>query len=223
MFFRIWLDFLLSVQKGRLMIPVSTAVSGHKTSGHNPAGQPPSGLIRRLQRQARALTLAFGVTAAGAGTQEPVQIPAPPQPVAGALGPVETLWKTNVVDAVLRLRTCPETGICGELHWVNPDDRRAFDYFGDQSSKKTSRPTRQDILGLCDYAPRMDFRRVAENRWEGTLHMRGRRMTVNMQATAVSENELRIVASKAIFTERDTWTRVAEDDPRYPRCTPQPS
>lgn len=176
-------------------------------------------LFRRLQQQAGALVLAFGVSAAGA--QETPE--APPQPAGSALGGTESFWKTNVVDAVLRLRTCPETGICGSLHWVNPDDRRAFDYFGDQESKTTFRPTRQDILGLCGYSPRMHFRRVAENRWEGTLHMRGRGVTVNMQATLVNENEMKVVATKAIFTERDTWTRVAENDPRYPRCTPQPA
>jgi hypothetical protein len=183
-----------------------------------------SGWRRHLRHRAGVLTLVFGVTVAAAQEAPLTAAATPPADKAPpALGPVDTLWKTNVVDAVLRLRTCPETGICGSLHWVNPDDRRAFDYFGDQDSKKTFRPTRQDILGLCGYSPRMDFRRVAEDRWEGTLHMRGRGVTVNMQATLVNENEMKVVASKAIFTERDTWTRIAAADPRYPRCTPQPS
>lgn len=178
--------------------------------------------LRRLQRRAGALTLAFGMTVAGA--QEAPGIAAAAAPSAGeatpALGPVDTLWKTNVVDAVLRLRTCPETGICGSLHWVNPKDRSAFDYFGDQDSKKTFRPTREDIMGLCDYAPAMQFNQVAPDRWEGKLHMRGRGVTVNMQATVVGDSQIQVVASKAIFSERDTWTRIAENDPRYPRCTP---
>jgi len=180
-----------------------------------------SGLRRRLQRRAGALTLAFGMTIAGAQEAQGTAAPAAPAGEATpALGPVDTLWKTNVVDAVLRLRTCPETGICGSLHWVNPNDRSAFDYFGDPDSKKTFRPTREDILGLCDYAPTMQFNQVAPNRWEGKLHMRGRGVTVNMTATVVGENQLQVVASKAIFSERDTWTRIAENDPRYPRCSP---
>lgn len=172
---------------------------------------------RRLLRQAGALALAFGVSFAAAA-QDAEGAAAQP-----ALGPADTLWKTNVVDAVLRLRTCPETGICGSLHWVNPDDRRAFDYFGDQDSKKTFRPTRQDIMGLCDYAPTMQFNQVAPNRWEGKLHMRGRGVTVNMQATLVNDQQMQVVASKAIFSERDTWTRIADNDPRYPRCAPVPA
>ncbi|MFN7113927.1 MAG: hypothetical protein ACK4PK_06160 [Alphaproteobacteria bacterium] len=178
--------------------------------------------LQRLQRRAGALTLAFGMTVAAAQDAQATATasPAPAGEATPALGPVDTLWKTNVVDAVLRLRTCPETGICGSLHWVNPEDRRAFDYFGDQDSKKTFRPTRQDIMGLCDYAPRMQFNQVAPNRWEGKLDMRGRGVTVNMTATLVGDNQIQVVASKAIFSERDTWTRVAHDDPRYPRCTP---
>jgi len=182
----------------------------HKTNSISPL----------LRKRAGALLLAFGVSAAAAQDANSAAAPdAAPQPPAPALGPAETLWKTNLVDAVIRLRTCPETGICGTLHWVNPDDRRAFDYFGDQESKKTFRPTRDDILGLCDYKPRMQFNQVAPNKWEGKLEMRGRGVTVNMQATLVGDSQMQIVASKAIFSERDTWTRVAENDPRYPRCT----
>jgi hypothetical protein len=170
-----------------------------------------------LQRRASAIALAFGVSMAAA--QETAADPAAADALPPALGPVETLWKTNLVDAVLRLRTCPETGICAALHWVNPSDRAAFDYFGDQSTKKTFRPTQQDILGLCDYAPTMQFNQVAPNRWEGKLHMRGKGMTVNVRATLMGENRIDVVASKAFLSERDTWTRVAADDPRYPRCT----
>lgn len=172
-----------------------------------------------LRRRAGALLLAFGVSA-GAATQEAAGAPAAPAAGAPPVGPVETLWKTNMVDAVLRLRTCPETGICASMHWVNPDDRRAFDYFGDQDSKKTFRPSRQDILGLCGYTPRMQFNQVAPNRWEGTLHLRGKGVTVNMRATLTDDRTLDIVASKAIFRERDTWTRLEANDPRYPRCVP---
>ena len=170
-------------------------------------------LKREFRQKSRALVLAFGMGAAGAQDA--------PAAAAHTIGPDPTLWKTGVVDAVISLRTCPETGICGTLHWVNPDDRRAFDYFGDPDTKKTFRPTRENVLSLCDYTPRMQFNQVAPGHWKGTLHLRGRGMTVNMDAKFVNENELKIVASKAIFSERDTWTRVANNDPRYPRCTPQ--
>lgn len=180
-----------------------------------PAAAPNSGWRKR----AGALLLAFGVSGAAAQQEAEGAVPDAPVPPTPAIGAVETLWKTNVVDAVIRLRTCPESGLCGTLHWVNPEDRRAFDYFGDQDIKKTFRPTREDILGLCDYKPRMQFNQVAPNKWEGRLEMRGRGVTVNMEATLENENQLKVVASKAIFSERDTWTRVAENDPRYPRCT----
>lgn len=179
----------------------------------------PRAANRGWRKRAGALLLAFGVSSVAAQQEAEGAVPDTRVPPTPAIGAVETLWKTNVVDAVIRLRTCPETGLCGTLHWVNPEDRRAFDYFGDQDTKKTFRPTREDILGLCDYKPRMQFNQVAPNKWEGRLEMRGRGVTVNMEATLENENQLKVVASKAIFSERDTWTRVAENDPRYPRCT----
>lgn len=171
-------------------------------------------LKNEWRKKGGALALAFGLGATGAGFE------AAGAETTATIGPEPTLWKTGVVDAVISLRTCPETGICGQLHWVNPDDRRAFDYFGDQDSKTGRRPTRENILSLCDYTPRMQFNQIAPNKWKGTLHLRGRGMTVNMEATLADAHTLKVVASKAIFSERDTWTRVASNDPRYPRCKP---
>lgn len=178
--------------------------------------RPGDTLTQEWRKKTGALALAFGIGAAGAAFDAKAQSTSP-----APIGPEPTLWKTGVVDAVISLRACPETGICGTLHWVNPDDRRAFDYFGDQDTKTGRRPTRENILSLCDYTPRMHFNQIAPNKWKGTLHLRGRGTTVNMEATLADDSTLKIVASKAIFSERDTWTRVAKNDPRYPRCTPQ--
>ncbi len=122
----------------------------------------------------------------------------------------ESYWKTNIVDAVIALRPCPETGICGEIVWANPEDRKLQDYFGD--------PNRTRDENLCGYSPRIDFRQVADNRWKGTMEMRGYNIHANMDVTLTGNDALHVKASKFIFSETDTWRRVAKNDPRYPHC-----
>jgi uncharacterized protein (DUF2147 family) len=129
-----------------------------------------------------------------------------------------TYWKTNIVDSVIALRPCPESGVCGKIVWINPEDRDAFDYFGDPAVARDRRIDAQDIQSLCGYSPKMAFEQVAPNQWKGTMDIRGKGVTANMAATQISENELRIRVSKFIFSETDTWTRVTKNDPRYPHC-----
>lgn len=123
----------------------------------------------------------------------------------------KTYWKTNIVDAVIALGPCPETGICGEIVWANPQDRKLQDYFGD--------PGREGDEDLCGYRPRISFRQVAANRWKGTMEMRGYNIHANMDVTLDGTDRLHIKASKFIFDETDTWQRIRKNDPRYPHCT----
>jgi len=122
----------------------------------------------------------------------------------------ETYWKTNIVDAVIALRPCPETGICGKIVWTNPQDRKLQDYFGD--------PKRAGDENLCGYSPRISFRQVAADRWKGTMEMRGYNINANMDVTLTGTDTLHVKASKFIFAETDTWRRVEKNDPRYPHC-----
>ena len=153
------------------------------------------------QRKGTSLLLAFGLATTAA-------------PSAQATSPLqkETHWKTNIVDAVIALRPCPQTTICGEIVWHNPADAKAQEYFGN--------PATAEADNLCGFSPRMQFERVAENHWRGTMDMRGRGITVHMDAQLLNDTTLEITASKFIFTERDTWKRIEKNDPRYPRCSP---
>lgn len=123
----------------------------------------------------------------------------------------ETYWKTNLVDAVIALRPCPETGICGKFVWTNPNDRKLQTYFGD--------PNRAGDENLCGYSPSIDFKQVAPNRWKGTMEMRGYNIRANMDVSLSGTDTLQVKASKFIFSETDTWQRVSKNDPRYPHCT----
>lgn len=152
------------------------------------------------KRSGASLILAFGLAVTGAA-QAQAEMPTE-----------ETYWKTNIVDAVIALRPCPETTICGKLVWHNPADPKAQEYFGD--------PSRPGAENLCGFSPRMQFEQVAPNSWRGTMEMRGRRMTVNMHAQLLDDATLKIKASKFIFSENDTWKRVDKNDPRYPHCHP---
>jgi len=153
------------------------------------------------RRTGGSLLLAFALTA--------------PPAEARATGPMdgeETYWKTNIVDAVIALRPCPETGICGKLVWANPQDRKLKDYFGD--------PKRHGAENFCGYSPRLSFRQVAPDRWKGTMEMRGYNIHANMDVRMEGTDKLHVKASKFLFSESDTWHRVEKNDPRYPHCAP---
>ena len=162
---------------------------------HHPIIKPPA-----LRRAGGSLLLAFALAA-------------PPTNAAAVdLTREESYWKTNIVDAVIALRPCPATGICGEIVWTNPSDRKLQSYFGD--------PGRAGDENLCGYSPRIDFKQVAPNRWKGTMEMRGYNINANMDVTLTGTDTLHVKASKFIFSETDTWQRVAKNDPRYPQCKP---
>jgi hypothetical protein len=135
-----------------------------------------------------------------------------------------TYWKTNIVDAVIALRTCPETGVCGTFVWVNPKDRDAYTFFHDRKQRHRGPVTEADISALCGFSPRMDFKKVSDNVWEGQMEARGQGFMLNMRATIVDDTHIKVHASKFLLWKNDIWTRVAADDPRYPHCVsgPQP-
>jgi len=163
-------------------------------------------LAPNLRKRCSALSMAFALVA----TPQAVQ--------AAGITEGTTYWKTNLVDTVIALKPCPKTGVCGKIVWINPQDQDAYDYFGDPAKIHGRRMNTQDIQSLCGYSPKIDFKQVAPNQWTGTMEVRGKGVTANMEATQISENELRIRISKFIFSETDTWKRVAKNDPRYPHC-----
>jgi len=129
----------------------------------------------------------------------------------------ETLWKTETFDAVVSLRPCPESGACGYIYWLNPADKKLYDYFGERKSYGDG-PTEADVAALCGFVPRTSFSPPVDGKWEGRMEMRGMGMNVNVNATPLDENRLRVVFSKGIFRQTETWTKVSPDDKRYPRC-----
>jgi hypothetical protein len=130
-----------------------------------------------------------------------------------------TLWKTQTFDAVIELQPCPETGMCGQLHWMNPADKKLFEYFGDRSGREPGQAiTADDVKALCGFTPKIDFKKTAENRWQGTMELRGMGMSVNVDATRIDDNAMRVDTSKLIIRQSETWTRVDAKDPRYPKC-----
>lgn len=160
---------------------------------------------KTLRRRTGAVALAFGMAAAPAAAHDDIQN-------------TQTYWKTNIVDAVITLYPCEPAGVCSQIVWINDKKTDVYEYFGDPAVLRQRRPTVEDVQSLCGFSPRVDFERTAANRWEGTMEVRGKRMTLNMRATLVDDRTLQIVASKAIFSKRDTWRRVEANDPRYPDC-----
>ena len=167
-----------------------------------------------FRRKAASLMIAFSVAA--------------PALADDAEAEAETLWKTQTFDAVISLKPCPETGVCGYVYWLNPDDNKLFDYFGDPKARagrgnvfsEGGGPTREDVKALCGFSPKMHFAEAADGHWQGRMEMRGMGMTVNVDATKQGERELRVVTSKGIFYQTETWVRVDKNDARYPKCKP---
>lgn len=130
----------------------------------------------------------------------------------------ETYWKTNIVDAVIALRPCPETTVCARLVWFNAQDENLHTYFGVAGQRARTQQELQRTF--CNFSPRMSLRQTSPTTGEGTLDSRGMRMTFNLRATLVSDQRIDVRISKAIISKRDTWTRVSPTDGRYPHCTP---
>lgn len=163
----------------------------------------------KLRSSFVALATAFGVAAT----------PAPARSAPPELPQSPTLWKTESFDAVIQLQPCPETGVCGSLHWVNPADTALFEKFGDRSGRGFGDDiTRDDVKGLCGFSPKMQFQQVAPGQWRGRMDLRGMNMTVGVEATGIDQDTMRVKFSKGIFSQTETWRRVGNNDPRYPKC-----
>lgn len=175
-------------------------------------------LKKHLKTGVVALATAFGfAAAAGSATAAPVN-PAPATPAPSSSATDVTLWKTESLDAVIRIENGPN-GAHSELYWMNPKDTRIFDYFGDKAGRETgSAVTEDDVKALCGFSPRLDFKAVGEQRWRGTMKLRGMGMDVNVEATRLSDRQLRVDTSKFIIRQSETWTRIDAGDPRYPAC-----
>lgn len=130
----------------------------------------------------------------------------------------ETYWKTNIVDAVIAMRPCPETTVCARLVWFNPADENLHTYFGIPGQR--ARTPQELRTAFCNFSPRISLNQTSRTTGEGTLHSRAMRMTFNLQATVISDQRIDVRISKAIITRRDTWTRVSPTDARYPHCAP---
>lgn len=162
---------------------------------------------KTLRTSAAALATAFGMAATPAGAiSTPVEDP-------------PTLWKTTTFDAVISMKPCASQGVCGEVYWMNPQDKTLFDYFGDKSTRDIGQPvTEADVKALCGFSPKLDFKQTAPNRWQGTMDLRGKGMTVNIDATRLNDREMKVDTSKFVVRQSETWTRVDANDPRYPKC-----
>ncbi len=166
---------------------------------------------KKLRTSLAALATAFGVAATPATAFSAPAAPELPQS--------PTLWKTESFDAVISLQPCPDSGVCGSVHWVNPADTAIFDKFGDKSGRSFGEEvTARDIAGLCDFSPRMQFQKVAPGHWQGRMELRGMGMDVRVDATGIDDKTMRVKFSKGFITQTETWRRVESTDARYPKC-----
>lgn len=187
-----------------------------------------SGWSYKLGKLLLPLTLAFSAAAAPPSASAPKAPAAPHQmPVSG-----ETLWKTEYLDTVISLQKCRDENVCGYIYWVNPDDSRIFDFFGDPEKRSglssafsldyDPAAAATDVLSVCGHSPKTDFSQVDDKKWRGTMELQGMGKTARVDVTNVNDNELRVVSKIGPFSKTETWRRIAPGDPRYPRCAQPP-
>lgn len=187
----------------------------------------------RFEKVIFSLAVSF---ASAAHSQEAAKVSSAPVPTpTPAVTPValpvsfqtseETLWKTEFLDTVIAMRKCPESGVCGQLYWMNPKDEKIIEYMGekkttfDNDAFANPSELEKSIQALCGYSPKLQFKQVADGHWKGTMHMRGYGMNVNIDVKVLSETELAVVSSKAFVTKKETWRKISPNDTRYPKCT----
>lgn len=143
-----------------------------------------------------------------------------------------TLWKTETFDMILSLQQCKESGVCGEVVWLNPKDKSIYEYFTSIKDRADRRlnsgdlnevVTEADVMKFCGYKPKMNFQQVAANRWIGSMDVPGLGMTLKTEVEIISDQEIKVKNSKGFISSTDTWRRIADNDPRYPRCTVKPA
>jgi len=166
-------------------------------------------LARTGRRAAAALGLGVTVMATAAPEAQSTPVTAPNE---------ETLWKTQKFDAVIALRPCDSSGVCGEIRWLNPDDTGLTDYFGDPARRGEGVDSRAEVEALCGFSPKMQVKDAGPGRWQGQMELRGMGMNVNIDAQKINDQQLKVVFSKGIFSRTENWTRVQPNDPRYPAC-----
>tara|TARA_R110002124_G_scaffold10423_4_gene52132 strand:+ start:275 stop:820 length:546 start_codon:yes stop_codon:yes gene_type:complete len=172
-----------------------------------------------IDKIVRPLGLAFAAAAicTSAAAEEPVS----------KIDPVG-LWKVNRFDIVMAIEECDERDFCPRIHWIAEDEREVYDYFGPSSREKRARgikePDRNDILELCGQAIAFELEQESENpqKHKGRVHLTGKGFWANMTLELKDEDTAAIKISKLWISERDTWTRIPEEqEHRYKRCAPQ--
>lgn len=137
------------------------------------------------------------------------------------------LWKVNKFDIVIAIRDCPEKEHCTSIHWIAADERDVYSYFGPDKqtrrAKNITTPTYEDVQELC--ASEIDFvlskDTSSPNKRKGRVHLTGRNMWANMSLELTDADTAKVVISKFIFKETDTWTRIPkEQEAKYPACKP---
>lgn len=171
-------------------------------------------LFNKISPAAAAATLTAALALPTAGAM-PAATPAPD---VTTLLKTETYWKASAVDAVIALRSCPETVICSRIVWFNPKDENLHRLFGIRG--KRARTPEELTRAFCNFAPRMTLKQTSPTTGTGTLEARGMGITLNVDATLVGNDRITMHISKAFISKNDTWTRVSATDIRYPHCTP---
>ena len=92
--------------------------------------------------------LAAGAAAGLYRLAAPAELPPAPAPVTA---PEHTYWRPPGYPVILDIWKCPETGLCGGVHWMDPEDRNMKYAASLLLGKKLAQTTPEDVLGFCGY------------------------------------------------------------------------
>lgn len=174
-----------------------------------------------------ALVFSLAAIAPEAAAEQPVTPPGNAAENTQAQFDPRGLWKTERFDSVVTLEDCPpgsDQELCSRIWWVNPKDHEIFEWFG-SGNKTRYEITDRDVLSLCGMKADITANATGLNQWKGKLYAPGQHITLTIEVEMPDPDTAKLVEYVDIpfisaIKERETWRRVGEDDPRYPRCAP---
>jgi hypothetical protein len=114
-----------------------------------------------------------------------------------------TYWKYPGFRAILDLWECPERGLCGKLHSIDPGDAKVRQAVARIVKKDPDKLNRDDLLKLCGYEAQLqDMQKKDARTWQGKIFIKERNepfgITVSLRGDGDPKLHLRAYLIKGL-------------------------
>ena len=131
------------------------------------------------------------------------------------------LWKLNMFDVVVNVEKCPEKEFCPTIHWIAPNEKDIYSWFGPRKKKRKQKITREIVSSLCGQNMPFNIKPIKKNVYKGTIYARAKDTKLKVKMTMLSQIRVKVKISWGFFSKKDTWKKVSGQEAKlYPKCTP---